>query len=106
MGEGPDGPTAQNRPSGLGALQDYVGGPGIGALYGLTGPNLRHVRTLRAGTVFSLGAMAASDVPIAASGVSDPGEWGTNAWLSDLVPHLAYVPAATYKALTSGRRPA
>ncbi len=106
-GEAPDGPTAQNRQSGLGALQGYAVGLGIGALYGLVGPDPRHVRPLRAGAVLGLAAMAGSDVPTAVLGVSDPRQWGLSAWLSDLVPHLAYglTTAATYKALARGEMP-
>lgn len=109
-GEGPDGATAQNRKSGLGALQGYVVGLGIGAAYGLLRQRPREVRTMRDGVVLGLAAMAASDVPTAALGVSDPRTWGANAWLSDLVPHLAYgvTTAVAYEAFAErpgARRP-
>ncbi len=34
--------------------------------------------------------MAASDVPIAALGVSDPRTWSLSDWASDVIPHLIY----------------
>jgi hypothetical protein len=34
--------------------------------------------------------MAASDIPIAALGMSDPATWGVSGWAADVVPHLAY----------------
>ena len=45
--------------------------------------------------------MAASDVPLIASRVSDPRSWGVSGWLSDLIPHLLYglVTVATYESL-------
>ena len=46
--------------------------------------------------------MAASDIPIAALGVSDPATWGISGWVADIVPHLAYglVTAIAYDAFT------
>lgn len=35
-------------------------------------------------------AMAGSDVPIAALGISDPRTRGASGWATDIVPHLAY----------------
>jgi hypothetical protein len=55
-----------------------------------------------AGLVSGLAAVAASSLPMAATGVSDPREWSVPDWLGDLVPHLAYglTTAATYTAMT------
>jgi hypothetical protein len=38
-----------------------------------------------------------------AQGLTDPREWGTAGWISDIVPHVAYgiVTARTYEAITS-----
>ena len=100
-----DGPTAQNRQSGLGALQGFVVGLGIGAAYGLVRPRLGEVSRLRASVVLGLAAMAGSDIPATAVGVTDPRQWDLNSWLSDLVPHLAYGLATTvaYEAFTGGQ---
>ncbi len=98
--ESSDGNTAQNRRSGLGALQGYVVGLGIGAAYGFIRPGLGDVSKLRTGIVLGLAAMAGSDVPATALGVTDPTQWGLNSWVSDIVPHLAYglATAAAYDA--------
>jgi hypothetical protein len=43
--------------------------------------------------------MAASDVPVARLGISDPRTWSAADWLSDVLPHLAYG-LVTYGAVT------
>ncbi len=93
--------TAENRKSGLGALFGIGTGVGVGLAYGAIRPHLgRRVSLPRAAVVLGLAAMAGSDVPSAALGVTDPTRWGANAWASDLVPHLAYglATAAAYEA--------
>ncbi len=57
---------------------------------------------MRAGVVLGVGAMAGSDVPAAALGVTDPTTWDFNSWGSDIVPHLAYgvMTAVAYEAFT------
>ena len=99
------GTTAQNCQSGLGALQGFVVGLGIGTAYGLVRPSLGEVSKLRAGAVLCLAAMAGSDGPAAALGVIDLKQMGLNAWLSDIVPHLAYglATAISYDALANNR---
>ena len=101
-GEGSDDEKVQNRQSGLGALFGYVTGLGVGTAYGLVRPLLRGVPMPVAGLSVGLAAMAASDVPIAALGVSDPATWGVSGWAADIVPHLAYglVTAIAYDAFT------
>jgi hypothetical protein len=88
----------ESRRNALGALLGYLTGIGIGAAYGLLRPKLRSVPPPLAGVALGLAAMAASDVPIAATGASDPRTWGVSGWLSDLIPHLVYglVTAATF----------
>lgn len=48
------------------------------------------------------GAMAASDVPMTAMGVTDPGTWSPVDGASDAIPHGGYgvVTAATLRLLT------
>lgn len=98
--ESSGGNTAQNRRSGLGALQGYVVGLGIGTAYGFIRPGLGDVSRLHAGLVLGLAAMAGSDVPSTLVDVTDPAKWSLNSWASDIVPHLAYglATAATYDA--------
>jgi hypothetical protein len=100
-----DGPTAQNRQSGLGALQGFAVGLGIGTVYGLIRPSLGDVSKVRAGTALCLVAMVASDGPAVALRVTDPRQWDLNSWLSDIVPHLAYglATALSYDALAGNR---
>jgi hypothetical protein len=100
-----DGPTAQNRQSGLGALQGFGVGLGIGTVYGLVRPSLGDVSKIRAGIVLCMAAMVASDGPAVALGVTDPRQWNLNSWLSDIVPHLAYglATALSYDALARAR---
>lgn len=92
--------ATQNRKSGLGALSGYAVGLGVGATYGLVRPLLGDVSVGRAGVVLGLAAMAGSDVPATALGVTDPTTWSIGSWASDVVPHLAYglLTAATYEA--------
>lgn len=49
--------------------------------------------------------MVGSDAPAAALGVVDLRQMGFNAWLSDIVPHLAYdlTTAISYDALAGNR---
>ena len=95
--------TEQNRKSGLGALSGYVVGRGVGTSYGLVRPLLGNVSETRAGFVLGLAAMAGSDVPATALGVSNPTTWGVDSWISDTVPHLAYglMAAVVYDAFGS-----
>lgn len=97
--------TAQNRQSGLGALQGFAVGLGIGTVYGAVRPGLGDVSKLRAGVVLCLAAMAGSDGPAAALGIVNLRQMGLNAWLSDIVPHLAYGLATviSYDALANNR---
>jgi hypothetical protein len=99
---GNDSESAGNRRSGLGALFGYGVGLGVGAAYGL----LRSVlpvprRRWVPATGLGLAAMAASDLPATALGVTDPRSWGAVGWVSDLLPHLAYgiATATVYEAL-------
>ncbi len=87
-GEAPDGETAQNRQSGLGALMGYVTGLGIGTACGLLRPHLGDVSKPVVGV--GLAAMAGSDVPATALGATDPTAWPTSSWTTDFGFHLAY----------------
>jgi hypothetical protein len=92
---------AGNRRSALGALFGYGVGLGVGAAYGLARPLLGGLPRPATAVGLGLAAMAASDLPIIALGVSDPRTWGAAGWVSDLLPHLAYglAAATAYEAL-------
>ncbi len=89
-GEEQDGPTAQNRKSGLGALQGYVVGIGLGTAYGLVRPHLGDVSVPLAGLGLALAAMAGADIPATALRVTDPTTWPASSWVMDLGFHLLY----------------
>ena len=94
-------PNAKNRRSAVGALMGYGVGVSIGAMYGLTRQHLRWIPWPIAGAVLGAVAMAASDVPATKLQATDPSTWPASAWVSDIVPHLAYgmVVALTYESI-------
>jgi hypothetical protein len=102
---GDDSEPAGNRRTAIGALLGYGVGLGVGAAYGL----LRSVlpaprRPWVAATSLGLAAVATSDLPATALGVTDPRTWGAAGWVSDLLPHLAYgVATATVYETLAGR---
>lgn len=104
MSLGPDhkDDTTANRRTGLGSLLGYATGAGVGATYGLV-RGKRVKSGLFSGIVVGLVAMAASDIPIAATGVSDPSSWSPADWASDLIPHIIYgiVLSRTYAVLST-----
>lgn len=100
-GVGSNDEKAQNRESGLGALLGYVNGLGVGVLYGVLRSQFDGVSIPLAGVGVGLAAMAASDVPLVALGLSNPKKWGVSGWVADVIPHLIYglVTAIVYEAL-------
>ena len=58
-----------------------------------------------AGLAVGAAAMAASDVPMTKTGVTDPNTWGSEGWLADIIPHALYgvALAYTFDALEGGR---
>ncbi|WP_202125922.1 hypothetical protein [Actinomadura physcomitrii] len=79
-----------NRLEGLGALTGTCTGMAVGALAGaLRAAGLR-LPAVIGGPLLGAAAMAASDLPIARLGISDPGTWSPADWASDAIPHLVY----------------
>jgi hypothetical protein len=101
-----EGEQADNRREAAGALLGYTTGVGIGVLYGVLRGQPHEGASPLTGAAVGLGAMAASDIPIALSGVSDPATWSVTDWLSDIIPHLVYglVTVAVYDALRGTSR--
>lgn len=97
------GDTRDNRLSGLGALSGIAVGCGTGAAVSL----LRRVGIRMpwwlGGVVTGALAMAATDLPMARLGVSDPTSWSAKDWASDAVPHLLYG-LVTYGIVTASDR--
>lgn len=85
-----DSDAAKNRRSAAGALLGYGTGIGVGVAYGALRPTSGTDHLVRDGVLLGVAAMAMSDAPTALTGTSDPRTWSASAWLTDLVPHLAY----------------
>lgn len=86
-GEGED---RDNRLSALGALTGLATGVGVGLAYGAV-RSLGLRPPVWAGVLLtSVAALAGSNGPMTALGVTDPRTWSTTDWVSDVVPHVAY----------------
>lgn len=95
-----DEDTRESRLSGLGALTGIVTGVGVGAAYGLV-RSLGVRPGVLGGTALTTAAvLVGSNGPMTALGLTDPRSWNAEAWVADVVPHLAYglVTAATVAA--------
>ncbi|MBA5224137.1 MULTISPECIES: hypothetical protein [Streptomyces] len=84
------GDLRENRLTGLGALSGIAVGVAAGAAVALVHRAGVRVPLWLGGPVTGALAMAASDLPIARTGVSDPRTWSAKDWLSDIVPHVVY----------------
>ena len=85
-----EGQTRDNRVEGLGPLTGLVAGVGSGVLLALArAAGWRPGLGVEVGVATGL-ALIASDGPMTALGVTDPRTWPVSAWVSDVVPHLAY----------------
>jgi hypothetical protein len=85
-----EGKTRGNRVSGLGALMGIATGVGVGvALVSLRAVGIRPGVVLSS-VLAGAGAMAASDLPLAALKISDPRTWTRAQWLSDIIPHAVF----------------
>jgi hypothetical protein len=95
-----DDETRSNRLAGLGPLTGIATGVGIGAAAGLLARGTG-LRTPALGALVGTAAMAGSNGPMTALGITDPRTWSSSDWVSDVVPHLAYglVTAAVARGL-------
>ncbi len=88
--------TRGSRVDALGALSGMAAGIGTGLLLGAA-----RAAGWRAGgaltfTATSALVLVAGNGPMTVLGITDPRTWDSDAWLTDLVPHLAYALVATY----------
>ncbi|MBA3251400.1 MAG: hypothetical protein H0T66_14110 [Geodermatophilaceae bacterium] len=84
------GEDRDNRLAGLGPLSGIVAGVGVGTLLGVArGLGWRPSPAVGV-VVATVLALIAGNGPMTALGITDPREWDLDAWISDVVPHLAY----------------
>ncbi|RLV48057.1 hypothetical protein D9V37_18370 [Nocardioides mangrovicus] len=90
----------EERHEALGALAGIATGVGVGVVVSVARRHGVRLSGLTGPVVTGALAMAASDLPVALLGVSDPREWSSSDWASDALPHLAYG-TATHLTLRS-----
>jgi hypothetical protein len=103
---GEDG-ERENRLAGLGPLAGIATGAAVGVIAALTWPTLARLPAPVAAAVLGALAMAGSDGPLVALGLTRPRDWAAD-WASDVIPHLGYgaVTYATLTAFSADPRPA
>lgn len=81
-------------------------GAAVGVSAAFARPALAKVPAPLAAAVLGVLAMAGSDGPLVALGITKPGDWTAADWASDVIPHLGYGAAAyaTLTALGTGSR--
>ncbi|MCL3994932.1 hypothetical protein [Streptomyces lavenduligriseus] len=94
------GDGRENRLSGLGGLSGIAVGVGTGVMVSLVCHTGLRLPWWLGGLATGALAMAATDLPMARLGVSDPAGWSATDWVSDAVPHLMYG-FATYGTLVA-----
>ncbi|MFJ3191933.1 hypothetical protein ACIPJQ_04755 [Streptomyces griseoviridis] len=98
----PEG-NLDNRLSGLGALSGIAVGCGTGMAVSVLRRAGARMPWWLGGLTTGVLAMAATDLPMARLGVSDPRTWSAKDWTSDVVPHLLYG-LVTYGIVTASER--
>lgn len=86
-GEGED---RENRLAGLGPLSGLAAGIGTGVLLGLVRGMGWRPGLVAGSALATAAALVAGNGPMVALGITDPRSWSRDAWMSDLVPHVAY----------------
>jgi len=82
--------TRSNRVQVLGAMTGLVAGVGIGALLGAARASGWRPGLAVGSAAATVGALAGTNGPMTALGVTDPRTWPASSWVADIVPHLAY----------------
>lgn len=101
---GLDLPTRGSRPEAYGALLGSLTGVGVGVAASLLRRAGLRLPLLSEAAVIGVGAMAVTDGPMHALGVSDVGSWSAQDWLQDAVPHLAFGLAVSATLRATERR--
>src|SRR6185437_5966163 len=94
------GDDRDNRLAGLGPLTGILVGTAIGVTAAFARPVLAKIPAPLAAATLGALAMAGSDGPLVALGITKPGDWTAADWASDVIPHLGYG-AVTYTTLTA-----
>jgi hypothetical protein len=94
------GEDRDNRLAGLGPLAGIVTGAAIGVTAAFARPALARVPAPLAAATLGALAMAGSDGPLIALGITKPADWTAADWASEVIPHLGYG-AAAYATLTA-----
>jgi hypothetical protein len=89
-----------NRLAGFGPLTGILTGVAVGVSAAFARPVLARIPAPLAAAALGALAMAGSDGPLVALGITKPGDWMAADWASDVIPHLGYG-AATYATLTA-----
>ena len=84
------GADKDNRREGLAPLLGIATGIGVGAAAGVLRPLLTRLPLVVGGVVVGALAMAGSDLPMKAMGLTNPSDWSATDWAADAVPHAAY----------------
>lgn len=98
------GDDHDNRLAGLGPLAGIVTGAAVGVAAAFARPILARIPAPLAVAALGALAMAGSDGPLVALGLTRPDDWAAADWASDIIPHLGYGAAvyATLAALEEG----
>lgn len=94
------GDDRDNRLAGLGPLAGIVTGVTVGVAAAFARPVLARIPAPLAAAALGALAMAGSDGPLVALGLTKPDDWAAADWASDIIPHLGYG-AAVYATLTA-----
>jgi hypothetical protein len=99
-----EGDEHDNRLAGLGPLAGIVTGTAVGVAAAFARPVLARIPAPLAAAMLGAMAMAGSDGPLVALGLTKPGDWAAADWASDVIPHLGFGAAAyaTLAALDDG----
>ncbi len=97
--------TDKNRENAVGALIGYADGVGTGAMYGAIRPSMRGVSWFWTGIALAIATGLFSEGTAAALKQTDPRQWGTEGWISDIIPRCLYgwVTAITFDGLAKER---
>lgn len=101
-----EGSERENRLAGLGPLAGIATGAAVGVTAAFAWPALARIPAPFAVALLGTLAMAGSDGPLVALGLTQPKDWAAADWASDVIPHLGYGLAthATLDSLNAGPR--